>query len=35
MFGAVGRVQVGGGNMGQGGRGDCCSIEVSCQAILM
>ena len=35
MFGAVGRVQAGGGDMDQGGRGDCCSIEVSCQAILM
>ena len=35
MFGAVGWVQAEGGNMGQGGRGDCYSIEVSCQAILM
>ena len=35
VFGAMGRVQAGGGDMGQGGRGDCCSIEVSCQAILM
>ena len=35
VFGAVGRVQAGGGDMGQGGRCDCCSIEVSCQTILM
>ena len=33
VIGAVGRVQAGGGDMGQGGRCDCCSIEVSCQAI--
>ena len=35
VFAAMGRIQAGGGDMGQGGRGDCCSIEVSCQAILM
>ena len=35
VIGAMGRVQAGGGDMDQGRRGDCCSIEVSCQAILM
>ena len=33
VIGAMGRVQAGGGDMGQGGRGDCCGIEVSSQAI--
>ena len=27
VFGAVGRVQAGGGDMGHGGRGDCCSMR--------
>ena len=33
VFAAMGRVQAGGGDMGQGGRGDCCNIEVSSQSI--